>query len=249
MRYVLLISSIIISTVLLDSRLALALVATSTNYSLTRDSINFVGERSTSANFSLEDTGGEVATGLGTSTNYLLNAGYQQNDGYIAISAPADVTLLPNIDGAVGGTAIGSAIWTVTTDNSTGYSLSIHAGANPALQSSGSSFANYTPAGASPDYTWSISASASEFGFSPEGTAITSVYMDNGSACSIGASDTSSACWDSITTNNKTIASEDTDNHPNGTGTTVRFQAQAGSTANQAAGTYSALITATAIAI
>lgn len=232
------------------TNVAYAVVATSTNYRIDRDSINFVGELSTSTNYGLEDTGGEVGTGIGTSTNYTLNAGYQQNDGYIAISSPADVTLTPNIDGRVGGSATGSTIWTVWTDNSTGYSLSLHASTDPAMQSGSASFANYTKAGAAPDYTWSVGSTESEFGFSPEGAAVVSAYLDNGAdTCSTGSTNTSDACWDSITTTNKTIASEATSNHPTGTNTTVKFRAEAGSSANQAAGTYVATITATALAI
>jgi hypothetical protein len=215
------------------SDIAFAVVATSTNYRIDRDSINFVGDLSTSTSYSLEDTGGEVGTGIGTSTNFLLNAGYQQNDGYITISTPADVTLLPNIDGAVGGQADGNTTWTVTTDNAT-------------MQSGGASFANYS---SGTSFGWSVGSSASEFGFTPEGTAVTSAYLDNGTSCGVGSSDASDACWDSITTSDKMIATQAISNHPNGTGTVVKFRAQAGSSANQAAGTYVAVITATALAI
>jgi hypothetical protein len=228
------------------SNVALAVVATSTNYRIDRDSINFVGDLSTSTSYSLEDTGGEVGTGIGTSTNFLLNAGYQQNDGYITISTPADVTLLPSIDGAVGGQADGNTTWTVTTDNATGYALYLHASVAPAMQSGSASFANYS---SGTSFAWSVGSSVSEFGFTPEGTAVASAYLDNGSSCGVGSSDTTDACWDSITTSNKMIATGAISNHPNGTGTVVKFRAQAGSSANQAAGTYVAVITATALAI
>jgi len=226
-----------------------AYVASSTNYIIERDSINFAGTRSTSSNFLLEDTGGEVGTGRGTSTNYILNAGYQQSDGYISISAPSDVNLSPAINTLEGGTASGSTSWTVSTDNPTGYVLYVKASASPALQSGANSFSNYTPASSVPDYSWSVGSSVSEFGFTPEGIDIFSTYKDNGVSCGVGFSDTTSACWDSVTTSNKLIAKGSVSNHPSGTATTLRLQAQAGSSASQSAGSYSAGIIVTAIAI
>ena len=226
-------------------------VAASSNYRIERDSINFAGTRSTSSNYIDEDTLGEVGTGRLTSTNYLLDAGYQQHNlpSSITITSPADVTLLPPPNTLQGGVANGSTSWTVTTANPAGYILTIAASAAPALVSGSNNFANYTPAGSDPDYTWAVSASVSEFGFSPESSDLVSKYKDNGTACNIGALDTSSACWDSITTSSKVIASRVNQNNPSGTATTVRFRAEAGSTASQAAGLYVAVITLTAIAL
>lgn len=190
-----------------------------------------------------------MSTGRGTSTNYALEAGYQQSDGYISLSTPSDVNLLPVITTLQGGAAYGSAVWTVTTDNPTGYTLYIKADSSPAMQSGANFFANYTPSGSLPDYTWTIGIGNSEFGFSPEGADIWSTYKDNGTACGVGTSDAVSACWDSITTTNKLVGKGISGNHPTGTNTTVRFEAEAEATANQAAGSYSAHIIVTAIAI
>src|SRR6185369_4751003 len=145
-----------------------AYVASSTNYLLERDSINTGGTLSTSTSFSEEDTVGEIATGYSSSTIYMIHAGYQQlASSTLSISSPSDVVLSPDINGRVGGTADGSAIWTVTTTSPSGYTLSIAARTDPALVSGADTFANSTPALASPDYGWVVAASASEFGFSP----------------------------------------------------------------------------------
>ncbi|MEK7535455.1 MAG: hypothetical protein AAB590_00345, partial [Patescibacteria group bacterium] len=218
-------------------------------YILERDSINFGGALGTSSNYSLEDTGGEVGTGRGTSTNYTLEAGYQQSDGYISITSPSDVTLLPAITTLSGGVADGNAVWTVRTDNPTGYSLYIKAANSPALTSSGSSFANYTKSGSVPDFSWSVPSNTSEFGFTPSGADIAGDFVDNGTVCGQGASDNSGTCWDAITTSNVLIARKSGSNHPTGIGTTVYFRAEAGSSASQLLGSYSALITLTAIAL
>ena len=233
----------------INSHFAVAERYTSTNYIIERDSINFGGELSTSTNYVLEDTAGEVGTGTSSSATYKIKAGYQQMEVVsIAITSPADVDLSPAINPSTGGTSLGSASWRVTTNNDTGYTLSIEASTNPAMKSGVNSFANYTPSGSVPDYTWSVVSTAYEFGFTPEGTDITSVYKDNGVACSTGSSDTSSACWDSITTTAKTISSLGVANSPTGgSTTTARFTAEAGLASSPPSGSYIATITLTAV--
>ncbi|MEK7585432.1 MAG: hypothetical protein AAB455_02890 [Patescibacteria group bacterium] len=240
---------IIISLLLLPSFAALAYVAASTNYRIQADSINIGGQLSTSNNYKLEDTVGEVATGDSSSTNYKVKAGYQAMFGSsISISAPSDVTLssINNIDG---GGSTGSVVWTVTTDNGAGYTLAIAASTNPALRGTSGSFDDYAPSGAVPDYLWSLAATAAEFGFSIEGTDTASRYLDNGSACGVGASQNTDRCWDGLSTTNRTVASRASPNSPAGTATTVKLQAEIGTSNNtQPAENYSATITATALA-
>jgi hypothetical protein len=248
MRSLTIITALALLTAGFGQRVA-AYVASSTSYRLERDSINFGGALSSSTNYSLEDTAGEIATGRSTSTNYSIEAGYQQTDVSISLTSAPDVTLLPTIVSLVGGSATGTASWTVTTDNPAGYTLGIRASTNPALSSGSSSFANYTPAAATPDFSWSVAASASEFGFTPEGSDLASAYKDNGSACGVGALDTNDACWDSIVLTDKTISQRASSNSPSGTQTSVLFMAEAGASAGIAAGAYSAVITVTASAL
>lgn len=240
---------IILTLVLLGTRVS-AYVAASSNYRLERDSINIGGGFSSSTSYLQESTVGEVATGYSSSTTYMLHAGYQQVDtSFISISSPADITLLPAISTQSGGQADGSAAWTVTTNSSAGYTLAIRASASPALVSGANSFADYTAAGVSPDYAWAVTTAAKEFGFSPEGTHIHSRYRDNGATCNVGALDTSSACWDALSTSDRTIATSGSANNPAGTDTTVRFRAEAGSSSAPAEGSYQATVTLTALAI
>ena len=88
-----------------------------------------------------------------------------------------------------------------------------------------------------------------EFGFTPEGIDITSTYKDNGAnTCGVGSSDTASACWDSVLTSTKLIASTSTPNSSfGGTITRVRFKAEAGDNSNPTQGSYVATITLTAV--
>ncbi len=225
-----------------------AAVMTSTSYSIESDSVNFGGGLSTSTNYTQESTFGEVATGLSNSSSYSLKAGYQQmQEVYLAIGTVADVTLTPSIDGTIGGTANGSTTVLVTTNNLTGYELYIKASSSPALVSGVNSFADYTPAGANPDFTFSILATVAEFAFSPEGLDITSEYKDDGVACNTGTLDTNDSCWSPLTTTNELIAQRATPNYPSGTATVIEFRAQSGASNLQASGTYRATTTVTAL--
>lgn len=230
---------------------ALAYVASSTNYRLERDSLNFAGGLSTSTNYGLEDTAGEIGTGLLSSTNYNLLAGYQQLDSSgstLSISAPADINLSPDLPSRGGGEADGSASWTVTTTNPSGYSLTVAAASAPALAAGSENFADYVPAGAVPDFTFSVGPSNKVFAFTPEGLHLTSQFKDNGAICGTGSGDTASACWVGLSTTPQIIA-QSAAATPGGTATTLRFKAAAGADASITPGNYSAAITLTATAL
>lgn len=227
-----------------------AQVMQSSNYQIQSDSVNIGGGFSSSTNYRTESTVGEIASGVSSSTNYSLKAGYQQmQEVYIAINTPADVSLSPAILGVAGGTSNGISEVLVTTDSSAGYSLSIKSSSNPSMQKSGDSIANYAPAGAAPDFTFTIAATEAQFGYSPEGVHIVQRFKDNGSSCNIGGLDTSLSCWDTLTTSDVIISSDTNANHPLGTTTTVRYRVGIGSSVVQPEGVYTATTTLTALAL
>ncbi len=218
---------------------------TSQNFSITSDSINVGGLRSTSTSFTLEDTAGDIATGIGTSTNFTLYAGYQkQQISDISLIPGADVTMT-FLGGVTGGTSNGSTTFTVISDNDPGYTVSIKASSSPALMSASDSFADYTPAGAAPDFVFSVAAGISEFGFSPQGADIASRYKDNGSTCNTGTGDTALACWDGLSTSNQTIVQRMSATASTGVPTTINFRAEIGSGKIQTEGVYVATTTIT----
>lgn len=220
----------------------------SSNYTIDADSINSGGILSSSPSYLLEDTIGEQATGISSSTNYAISAGYQaMRTAAISITGAANVALSPTIDGRVGGTANGSTTVTVRTDSAGGYTLLIRASASPALSSGGDSFADYVPAGANPDFDFAVDTAASEFGFSPEGVDITSEYKDDGASCNTGALGTSAKCWRGLSTTNELISQRGSPNSPDGSATTILFRAEAGASRGQDAGTYTAVTTLTAL--
>ncbi|MCA9366311.1 hypothetical protein KC722_01895, partial [Candidatus Kaiserbacteria bacterium] len=110
------------------------------------------------------------------------------------------------------------------------------------------SIADYVPIGAVPDFTFNYAASDALFGYSPEGGDITVRYRDNGAdTCGIDTTDTSSRCWDGLSTTSATIARGAGSNHPDGATTTVRFQVSIGGAVAQTVGTYVATTTITAL--
>lgn len=240
------------SAVLFTGYSAYAYVASSTNYRIQSDSLNVGGVRQTSSNYISEDTIGEIATGLSASDLYRLKAGYQQmQEIYIAITAASDVVMSPAIPGISGGIGNGQTSWTVTTDDPAGYSLSIKASSSPALVFGSYSFADYVPGGdPAPDFDWSVGASASEFGFTPEGSHINVKFKDDGvDTCNTGSTDTADACWYYLSTSSENIAGSSSGNHPSGTLTTVKFRAESGASHVQQEGTYTATSSVTAIAL
>lgn len=224
------------------------LAMSSGTYKIPTDSINFGGQASSSNTYKELDTMGELGSGLSSSSTYKLSAGFlTATSVYLSITSASDITM-SSFNGLTGGTGTGSTVWTVITDNAAGYTMTINASTNPAMQSAGSQFDNYTPAGSDPDYTWSVPSSAGEFGFTPEGTDIYSRFKDNGSSCNTGSGDTADKCWDSATTAPKTIAYRATGNHPSGTTTTVKVRAESGSSHIQPNGAYSATLQVTVVA-
>lgn len=221
----------------------------SSTYKIQFDTLNFGGVSSSSSQYKINDSLGEVGTGDSNSSTYYMHAGYWQMDNSsISITTPSDLAL-SSFSGLSGGGSEGTVTWNVLTDNIAGYSISIAASTSPALKSSSDSFADYSPSGANPDYNFTNLASNSSFGFSPEGVDISSKYKDNGSSCNIGSLDTLSKCWDGLSTTPKTIGGSTVGNMPLGTDSTVRFRAESGSSHIQTSGAYSATITVTAVTL
>lgn len=227
-----------------------AQVMQSANYRIQSDSVNFGGGLATSTNYRLESSAGEIATGDLSGTNYNLKAGYQQMvTTFISMSAPTDVTMSPAIPGISGGTANGSTTVTVITDSAAGYQMTIAASLSPAMQKGADTIADYTPAGADPDFSFTTDPTDSHFGYSPSGVDVVQRFKDNGATCNTGSSETALACWDGLDTVAETIVNRLSANTPNGSTTTVNFRVGVGGSVVQTAGMYTATTTLTAIAL
>ncbi len=229
-----------------------AYVMGSSNYRIQSDSLNVGGVRQTSTDYIMRDTIGETATGPSASANYKLKAGYQQmQEVYTSVSSVGPVTLLPDINGLIGGTATNDATWVVKTDNAAGFSMSIKASTTPALATAGYSFADYTEADTgTPDYTWSIANTASEFGYSVVAATLgdeIAAFLDDGADCNTGSANNVNSCWYPLATPDYTIINRGLRTSANGESEEVRFQVQAGSQAMQENGKYESIITITVL--
>lgn len=228
---------------LLCIQLGFAQVATSTNYQLQSDSINFGGGYSSSTNYQQESTFGEIATGNSTSTTYNLYAGYQQmQEIFLSMTPPANVIMSPNLAGLTGGTSNGSTTVTVTTDNPAGYELMIEAENSPAMQSAASSIPNHVTLTAK---NFSTTGGA-RFGYSVFGGDASDTFKNNGTLCGSGTN-VIQECWRGLTTSPFEIASASGANHPGGTDTTLYFRVGINSGAGVEAGVYTATTTLTAL--
>lgn len=220
---------------------------TSNNYKIQSDSINAGGLYSSSDNYNLEATIGEMATGESSSASYTLKAGYQQmQEVYLAMSGVNSVLLSVPIAGVTGGSATGSTSVTVTTDNLSGYKLQIVAENSPAMRSGSNTIPDYAPAGINPDYTFSYDSSDAVFGYTVDGSDVTDRFTSNLGVCGSG-DDEVGKCWDGPSTTPQTVAMANVSNHPNGTETTVTFQVAVGDSVVQPEGIYVATTTFTAL--
>lgn len=218
----------------------------SSTYKIQSDSLNFGGDDSSSSNYKLDDTLGEVGSGDSNSTNYYMHAGYlQMQESSISISSPTDL-IMSAMSGLSGGSSEGMMSWTVTTDNTAGYSMFIESTTTPALKSANDSIADYVPSGADPDYDFTNLPANSSFGFSPEGTEAVARFKDNGSVCNTGTLETTSKCWDGLSTTPKVIAGSTSSNMPSGSVIPVRFRAESGEDHIQTSGQYNVTVVVTA---
>ena len=164
----------------------------------------------------------------------------------IAITAPSDITMTAL--STTQNSAVGSATWTVTTNNQAGYKLELHASSDPALAqiSPAESFVDYTESPAGTPDTWTVT-SAYEFGFSARGTHVPSGTWGTDTDC-INTTDVPSAGlkwrgFDGVT--NIQIATSSTETGTSGTASTMCVATQQ-SGVFAPSGTYTATITATA---
>lgn len=161
----------------------------------------------------------------------------------ISITSPSDVTMSPALSTS-NNESTGNAVWTVTTNDTDGYTLVVAADTNPALQSDSDQFADYTEATPDTPEVWSVS-NAYEFGFGAFGDDVDDGTWGAGSSCGAGTIPSNIHYQGFNGTSTVQIASSNDVTTTSGTATTVCFAAeQAGVFAPS--GTYNATITATA---
>lgn len=177
--------------------------------------------------------------------------------GEITISDAGNETLSGEIGGMTGGTgnSSGNTTWTVTTNDTSGFSLTLKKDGKLNYDGGGTNkeFDDY--ATSSPlVYDWSSAGSGeTKFGFNVTGAASTTdvvaKYKDDGaSTCGAGSTITDGKCWNQIptTTDEETIVNRSTWTPTGGSTVSIKFRADAGANNHLESGTYQTTITATA---
>lgn len=169
-----------------------------------------------------------------------------------------DVTMNGAIAGLTGGTANGSTQVVVTTNDTSGYTMTIVASSSPAMQGDATSgeIPDYTPAtGGVPDYSFSVPANTAEFGYTVSASTTSDLaqkFLDNGSnTCGTGSVDTngSDTCWYGLSTTATSTINRSSETTASGATTTIYFRTQIQSDPSPAVpeDTYTATTTLTAV--
>ena len=231
-------------TMFLFIAVAHAAVMQGTTYSIEFDSINTAGRNSTSSNYRIEDSLGEVATGYSSSTNYSIHAGFQQlEESTISISAPADINLASLT--LTKNSAVSGATWSVITNNSAGYALALTASTTPALKgNAGRAFNDFSTSTPS---TWIVSNNY-VFGFSVYGADVnTSTYGTDTDCISVADVPSGSLKWRGFYGTNSIVVVNDYSSAPLPGSDTTMCVATEQNGVFVPSDTYTAIITATAV--
>ena len=139
----------------------------------------------------------------------------QSVTGEIAITAPSNVTMDTAIGGVTGGSSDGQTKIVVTSNNPTGYFMTLEFATATAMQgeSLGGEIQNYTPtSGIIPDYNFSVGANSAEFAYSVAASStadIDTTFRNNGSVCNNDSGgDQLNKCWAAPSTTAGVLASE-----------------------------------------
>jgi len=169
-------------------------------------------------------------------------------------TAANNVTMNGSIAGITGGTAYGTTTSIVTTNNNTGFTMTIIASSSPAMQGDATTdfISDYTPATTGiPDYAYSVP-TGSEFGFSVSASTTANLaqkFLDNGSnTCNSGSADTngSQTCWMGLSTTATSTLVTSAQTPSSGATSSVYFRTLVNS-GFLAEDTYTATVTQTAV--
>jgi len=214
----------------------------SSNYSIDSDVIGSFGDQSSSANFSITDTGGEVGTGGSASATYEVLAGFWSSlsGGTISMACPDNVTMGPITGVGRSDLATNSIVCNIKTDSVTGYKLEWSAG-SATMVSGSDAIAAYSPAVAGTPEIWSVDAAASEWGAHlGAGSTTTDTNMWGAADTYVGGK------WLDIGTSPFMVIDRHSATDPTGDEEIIFFGSEIGNGKFQPSGSYSVNVTMTA---
>jgi hypothetical protein len=170
--------------------------------------------------------------------------------GEIVVACDSTTTL-PSLSGQTGGTATTTFNCTSTSNNATGWILTLkydHKLRKGAGTSTDQYFDDYTTSTDVTDYTWdSVGSGNEEFGFSVNsGTSTVLKYRDNGSdTCNTSTAPSAFHCFHPFSASEETIADSSSPTVAGGELYVIGLQDEAGTSNNLESGSYGCTITAT----
>ncbi len=174
----------------------------------------------------------EPAVSLGQSASRQFTASLAVTSEITFLTAPSNVTLSPSLSGLTGGTANGATQMVVSTNNPTGYNMTLTASSSAGMlgEANGGTIPAYVPATAGvPDFTFTTPANTARFGYTVEASTTADLdqsFLDNGSACNTGAADAVDSCWLNASTTAETIVNRSSQTLSSGSTTTIKFRVQ-----------------------
>ncbi len=174
----------------------------------------------------------EPTVGRAISSNFVVSQQITNEISFIATTSAT--TMVGSIAGLTGGYATGTNLTVVNTNNPTGYNMTIAfptTTSGRAMQASSTAYIDdYLPAGGAPtstDFTFTdpTTGTAARFGYTVRASTsgeVSSFFMNNGSACNTGSTETDNRCWARPTTTPVTIINS---SNPNSSSTsTIKFR-------------------------
>lgn len=145
-------------------------------------------------------------------------------------TAPSNVTMNGALAGITGGTSNGGTQLIVTTNNATGYNMTLTASSSSGMigNANGGTIPAYVPSATNvPDFTFTTPANTARFGYTAEASTtadLAAAFKDNGSACNVGSADATNSCWLNASTTAFTIVNRSTATAASGATTTLKFR-------------------------
>ena len=148
----------------------------------------------------------EPSVGQAITNNFTVSQTITAEISFLATTSAT--TMNGSIAGLSGGYATGTNRTVVSTNNSTGYNMTLGFSSTTAMKLNGASstIANYSPvATTAPDFDWidPTVGTPARFGYSVSASTtgeVSTFFMNNGSACNTGSTETVNKCWFSPTT-------------------------------------------------
>jgi len=140
-----------------------------------------------------------VSRGAAASTTDVFTIRQQITDEISFLVPAADVTMNGAIQGVTGGTAHGTTTFVVRSNSNSGYTVDVAFSGTPAMRGETTNSQSLRNYGSSSEPTFLFFASSSaQFGYTVNASTTADLdpsFLDNGSACNVGAADNVGGCW------------------------------------------------------